>query len=186
MIYPEGKLCTSNNYLILCAVIISCASWHHFFNGCFIASIWLMSHCAGSLLSLKVTNDNGKDFSLSSMVSPYWVSRWSLQSRRYYLSSSPRFHLPFPFLLVAMSVTPEVPCTSNDATGWCWNPILLCGAGVPRATANESDFVAVEGAFMAQRKIYTPRFNCVLKGKKNTVVMIVDTMRLLWAGEIPL
>lgn len=62
MIYPGGKLCTSNNYLILCAVIISCASWHHLSNGCFIPPIWLMSHCAGSLLSLKVTNDNGKMF----------------------------------------------------------------------------------------------------------------------------
>lgn len=67
MIYPGGKQCTSNNYLILCAAIISCASWHHFSNGCFIPTIWLMSHCAVSLLSLNVTNDNGRDFSFSSL-----------------------------------------------------------------------------------------------------------------------
>lgn len=34
----------------------------------------------------------------------------------------------------------------------------------PWATLNDSGFPAVEGACMAPNKIYTSRFNCVLKG----------------------
>lgn len=82
-----GKQYTSNNYdLILSSAIISTASWHHFSNGCFIPTIWLMSHCAISLIPLKVTNGNGKhDIPLFSTDSSHCVWWWSLQQRQYYL-----------------------------------------------------------------------------------------------------
>lgn len=85
MIDPGGIKCTSNSYLILSAVIIFIANWHHFSNGCFIQTIWLMSHCAISLIPQKITNCNDKDdISLSPTDSPCWVWGWSLwQSQNY-------------------------------------------------------------------------------------------------------
>lgn len=178
MIYPGGKQCTSNNYLISCAVIISCASWQHFSNGGFIPTIWLMSHiCAVSLLSLKETNDNGclQQFLLTDSEDDLY-RKDSITS-----DEPPVLHSEQPFMVVNtapkhLESLQRTPLGGAEILSSC---VL---SGPHRLPSMTLVVLLLKELAWHQTRFTLP--GLIVFWRENTVIMIVNTMRLLWAPEI--